>query len=56
MRIVLAEDSPRDEEEVRRLVGRFFEERGERVELVSYDDGDALLSAVACRRRRPVPA
>lgn len=45
MRIVLAEDSPRDEEEVRRLVGCFFEERGERVELVSYDDGDALLSA-----------
>lgn len=45
MRIALAEDSPRDEEEIRRLVGRFFEERGERVELVSYEDGDALLSA-----------
>lgn len=45
MRIVLAEDSPRDEEELRQLVGRFFEERGERVELVSYDDGDALLAA-----------
>lgn len=45
MRIVLAEDSPRDEEELRRLVSRFFEERGERVELVAYDDGDALLAA-----------
>lgn len=45
MRIVLAEDSPRDEEQIRRLVGRFFEERGERVELAVYEDGDALLNA-----------
>lgn len=42
MRIVLAEDSPHDEYEIRSLVERFFEERGERVELLAFDDGDAL--------------
>ena len=44
-RIVLAEDDPRDESLIRDLCNRFFAERGERCELLTFEDGDQLLEA-----------
>lgn len=44
-RIVLAEDNPRDESTIRQLCERFFEESGERAEILVFEDGSDLLAA-----------
>ena len=45
LRIALAEDSPADEERIRAHLNRFAAERGLKVELACFSDGEELLAA-----------
>ena len=45
LRIALAEDNPRDEALIRQFCDVFFEKRGQRAELLTYEDGQDLVDA-----------